>query len=436
MSITEILAIISLVFSLIILIAAVVIIFLVVSKKGNGEQQNLQVLSQTLQQLLEQQIGGIEKQMSNSDDNLLRSIGIYNEAMVQAIKNSADFSKMSQSDLDRRFSEFINNMEIKLANMRNEITEGMTKVRKENEQQLTQMRETVDEKLTSTLNDRISKSFNIISERLEAVSRGLGEMRSLSDGVVSLNKVLSNVKTRGSWGELSLDNILMQILTPEQYCSQADIGEGKSKNKVDFAVLLPGQKGEKVYLPIDAKFPLEDYEKLVDASELGDKAAVDAASKALAARIKEEAKSISEKYIKPPYTTDFAILYLPIEGLFAEVVRSAGLCDELQNRYRVVLCGPTTITALLNSLQIGFKTLAIQQRSSEIWKLLAAFKLDFAKFADLLSKTQTQMDTVTKTIKNANSRTASIQKKLDKVQMLVPEEEHEHLTESAEEELF
>lgn len=271
-----------------------------------------------------------------------------------------------------------------------ELTRKMDKITVENNNQLDKIRETVDEKLQKTLEDRISKSFQMVSERLEQVYKGLGEMQTLAAGVGDLKKVLSNVKTRGILGEIQLGSILEQILSPEQY--EENITTRSSGNeRVEFAVKMPGDGNGVVYLPIDAKFPGDTYAALMDAYETGDKAQVDVALKNLETAIKKAAKDIKEKYIEPPATTDFAVMFLPFEGLYAEVVRN-GMVEVLQRDYKVNVAGPTTMAALLNSLQMGFKTLAIQKRSSEVWDILAAAKTEFTKFEAVIVKTQQRIN--------------------------------------------
>ncbi len=264
---------------------------------------------------------------------------------------------------------------------------------KTTEAKLEKMRETVDEKLHKTLEERLGQSFQIVSERLEAVQKGLGEMQNLAQGVGDLKKVLTNVKTRGVVGEIALGSILEQLLSPEQYDANVKTKKG-SNDHVEFAVRLPGQEagdGHPVYLPIDAKFPQEDYLRLQQAYELGDAAAVDVANRALAQAVKKFAKDIRDKYIDPPNTTDFGIMFLPMEGLFAEVVRQPDLVAQLQREFQIIVTGPTTLAAMLNSLQMGFRTLAIQKRSSEVWRILGAVKTEFGKFGGVLEKAQKKL---------------------------------------------
>jgi DNA recombination protein RmuC len=308
--------------------------------------------------------------------------------------------------------------EEKLEAMRRTMDIQLRTLQEDNSRQLEKMRVTVDEKLQSTLEKRLGESFRQVSERLELVYKGLGEMRSLATGVGDLKKVLTNVKTRGTWGEIRLGHILEQILTPDQY--EANVATRKDSNeRVEFAVKLPGSgpdKNQVVWLPMDAKFPQEDYQRLVDAQEAADKELADKSVKSLANRIKLEARNIKDKYIDPPHTTDFAIMFLPVEGLYAEVLRQPGLCDTLQREHRIVVTGPTTLAALLNSLQMGFRTLAVERRSSEVWELLGAVKAEFHKFGDVLAQTKKKLQEASNTIGKAEVRTRVIERKLRVVQ--------------------
>jgi DNA recombination protein RmuC len=294
----------------------------------------------------------------------------------------------------------------------------------DNAKRLEQMRQTVDEKLQGTLEKRLGESFRLVSAQLEAVQRGLGEMQSLATGVGDLRKVLANVKVRGTWGEVQLGSLLEQLLAPDQFATNVATRPGTGE-RVEFAIRLPGRgDGDaEVLLPIDAKFPVEDYQRLVDASERGDGAGVEEATRALEVRIKGCARDIHEKYLNPPMTTDFAILFLPTEGLYAEVVRRIGLVELLQRDHKIVVAGPTTLAALLNSLQMGFRTLAIQKRSSEVWQVLGAVKTEFGKFGDVLEKVQKKLNEASNTIDAANVRRRAIEKKLTRVQELPAAEE-------------
>lgn len=292
----------------------------------------------------------------------------------------------------------------------------------DNASKLEEMRKTVDEKLHATLEQRLGDSFKLVSERLEQVHQGLGEMQTLAAGVGDLKKVLTNVKTRGTWGEVQLEALLDQVLTAEQY--EKNIAtRPKSNERVEFAIRLPGREmGEDdnrpVWLPIDAKFPMEDYQRLLEAQDRADPLAVEIAAKALEMRLRDEAKKIRDKYVEPPYTTDFAILYLPIEGLYAEALRRTGLAEALQRDWRVSIAGPTTLAALLNSLQMGFRTLAIEKRSSEVWGVLGAIKTEFGKFGEALEATRKKLEQATKSIESAGVRTRQIERKLKGVEAL------------------
>ena len=318
----------------------------------------------------------------------------------------------------------------KIEAMRKTMETQLQAMQADNTKKLEQMRATVDEKLQTTLEKRLGESFRQVSERLEQVYKGLGEMRNLASGVGDLKKVLTNVKTRGTWGEIRLSHILEQILTPDQY--DTNVATKKNSNeRVEFAIKLPGQDSDHdkiVWLPIDAKFPQEDYQRLLDAQEDADKELAEKSIKNLETRIKAEARHIKEKYLDPPHTTDFGIMFLPIEGLYAEVLRRPGLCDTLQREFRIVVTGPTTLAALLNSLQMGFRTLAIEKRSSEVWELLGAVKTEFGKFGDVLAKTKKKLQEASNTIDKAEVRTRAIERKLKKVQE-VPQPESANLIE-------
>ena len=307
-----------------------------------------------------------------------------------------------------------------IANLRLANEQSIKEMKEDNAKQLDKMRETVDEKLSATLEQRFNQSFKIVNDRLEEINRTFGELQNLQTGVSDLNRIFKNVKTRGTWGEVALENLLAQILAPEQYQKQVRIRRG-SEDMVDFVIRMPGKGDEEVMLPIDAKFPVEDYARLVEASEKGDVDGVESASKALASRVKNEAMTIRDKYVAPPRTTDFAIMYLPTEGLYAEVIKREGLVEDIQNKFRVVVCGPTTIAALLNSLQMGFRSVAIEKRSTEIGKLLQSFMADFATFTKYLRQTSDRIDMVKKSLENAEERTRIIGKKLNKVNSLADE---------------
>ena len=316
--------------------------------------------------------------------------------------------------LDEKLSQ----NEARIEKMRDTLNQSVTRMQEENGKKLEEMRQTVDEKLHATLDKRLGESFSMVSERLEQVYKGLGEMQSLASGVGDLKKVLTNVKTRGVWGEMQLGTLLSQVLTPGQYDENVAVVP-HSNQRVEFAVKLPGrEEGSTIYLPIDSKFPIEDYERLVNAYEMGDQAMIAATSAALQNALRVEAKRIAGKYIAPPYTTDFAVMFLPIEGLYAEALRARGLTEELQEKYRVTVAGPTTLNALLTSLQVGFRTLAIEKRSGEVWQLLSAVKTEFGKFAGLLEATEQKRHAATETIENASRKTRTIERKLRRVEQL------------------
>jgi len=309
--------------------------------------------------------------------------------------------------------------EQRMDKMREGVDTQLKSIQEDNSKKLEEMRKTVDEKLHETLEKRLGESFKLVSDRLEQVHKGLGEMQTLASGVGDLKRVLTNIKTRGTWGEIQLGNLLEQVMATEQYAQNVATIPG-SNERVEFAIKLPGRdkEGTIVWLPIDAKFPQEDYQRLLEAQEQANIVMAEEAGKALENRIKNEAKDIATKYISVPYTTDFGILFLPTEGLYAEVLRRPGLFDILLREYRVVISGPTTLAALLSSLQMGFSTLAIERRSSEVWSLLGAVKTEFGKFGDLLDKTGKKLQEAGNTIDSVARRSRAIERKLKDVQQL------------------
>jgi len=330
--------------------------------------------------------------------------------------------------------ELIDKNDIKMEKIKEVIEKKLEEIQKDNTEKLEAMRQTVDEKLHATLEKRLGESFKMVSERLELVHKGLGEMQTLASGVGDLKKVLTNVKTRGVWGEVQLGNLLEQILTPEQYDKNVITKKG-SKERVEFAIKLPGRNENKlVLLPIDAKFPQEDYQRLVEAYEQGNVDLIEEAGKNLECVIKSEAKNIQEKYIDPPNTTDFGIMFLPYESLYAEVSRRPGLCESIQRKYRVTIIGPTNLFALLNSLQMGFRTLAIEKRSSEVWILLGAVKTEFNRFSGILEKTHKKLQEASNTIESATKKSKTIERKLKDVQGLPQAKAIKMLESSAEDE--
>ncbi len=360
------------------------------------------------------------------------------EVGQSAKENRAELSKniesFSQSNIDNnknlnqlireRFSDIGKDQK----EIKDTIEKQLTKIRKDNSEQLSEMRKTVDEKLQTTLEKRLGESFKQVSDRLEQVHKGLGEMQNIASGVGDLKKVLSNVKTRGILGEFQLENILEELLTPEQYSKNVATKKG-SRAHVEFAIKLPGKNtDEEICMPVDSKFPIENYEKLMDAYEQGEKTFIDIAQKELIKTIESFAKDISDKYLDPPHTTDFGIMFLPIESLYAEVLRHPGLFEKLQREYRITITGPTTLSALLNSLQMGFRTLAVQKQSSEVWKILEAVKTEFNKFSDQLDKVDRQLNTASKSLNDLRStRTNIMSKKLNEVGTIETSEVNEIL---------
>lgn len=368
-------------------------------------------------------------------------IAIISKRSSNDIKKIADLLKENRNEMDKsiglkitesvniqqnQLTNLTNINENKLENIRKSVEDKLTLIQKDNNDKLERMRMTVDEKLQGTLEKRLGESFKIVNDRLESVYKGLGEMQNLAQGVGDLKKVFTNVKSRGYWGEIQLSNILEQYLTQDQYLTNVKIKE-KSNDFVEFAIKLPGKtnKNEFVLLPVDSKFPIEDYSRLVDAEDIGDVNLVNECRKSLENSIKNCAKAIYEKYIDPPFTTDFGIMFLPTESLYCEVVRNSALCEILSQKYRVVVTGPTTFIALLNSLQMGFRTLAIEKRSSEVWELLGVVKMEFSKFGTLLDKTNKKLQEISSTMDLASKKTRTIERKLKNVEALPVSDEKE-----------
>ncbi len=344
----------------------------------------------------------------------------FNDSVLTQLTQLIGLEKQQLEDFSEKLGALTKSNEDKIGELRMAVEQRLEKIQTDNAGRLEEMRKTVDEKLQGTLEKRLGESFRMVSERLEQVHRGLGEMQNLATGVGDLKKVLTNVKARGTWGEVQLGNLLEQILTPDQYAQNVTT-KANSAERVEYAIKLPGGDDDDakcVWLPIDAKFPKEDYERLVDAAERGDPAAVEEAVRSLETRIKAEAKDIKNKYLDPPNTTDFGVLFLPTEGLYAEVLRRPGLADLLQREYRVMIAGPTSFAALLNSLQMGFRTLAIQKRSSEVWTVLGAVKTEFEKFGAVIDKIHKKLQEATNEIDNAKRRSRSLERKLRNVDEL------------------
>ena len=385
-------------------------------KFGDFNKQQNEFNNQTISNAKENR-GELIKSLKSFEDNFSNNIKELNELLRQKF---GDFNKQ-QIDVNKQTTDNIKQVE-------NTIEKQLKSIREDNSKQLDEMRKTVDEKLQTTLEKRLGESFKQVSERLEQVHKGLGEMQNIATGVGDLKKVLTNVKTRGVLGEYQLENIIEQILTPNQYSKNVATKKGSQAN-VEFALKLPGKEsGKEVWMPIDSKFPIEDYHILLDSFEKGDKSEIETSQKALIKKIELFAKSISEKYIDPPHTTDFGIMFLPVESLYAEVLRHPGLFETLQKKYKITVTGPTTLSALLNSLQMGFRTLAVQKRSSEVWDILKAVKFEFKQFSGVLAKAHKQINTASGTLDTLRTtRTNVMEKKLKEVETFTAIESKEIL---------
>lgn len=399
--------------STVLMIAALIFLFTIYKKissnKSSEAKEEFERLDRTLRD-----------EFARSREEITKAGKSQREELSGAIKLFSD-------QLFNQLTKLIDSNEQRFDKLQQRVESNLKEISDKNEKKLEEMRQTVDEKLHNTLEKRLGESFKLVSERLEQVYKGLGDMQELARGVGDLKNVLTNVKTRGTWGEIQLENLIDQILTREQYEKNISTKKGSSE-KVEIAIKLPGRdnlKNENVWLPIDSKFPIEDYQRLLEAQDAADINAAAEANKSIESRIKNEAKKIAEKYLDPPNTTDFAIMFLPIEGLYAEVLRKPGLSESLQRDYRVTVAGPTTLTALLNSLQMGFRTLAIEKRSSEVWKILGAVKTEFGKFGDILEKTQKKLQEASNTIEDASRRSRAIERKLQDVHELPASEQTE-----------
>ena len=415
--------------ALLLLLAALILLIVLIRRKPEDVIAKLQTefegivsKQERLENVIKDEITLNRKETANSAQlarqELSGSLKSSSETLQQRMIENIRLQKDQLDSFSKQLMAMAKLNEEKLEAMRITMQTQLQTLQEDNTRKLEQMRATVDEKLQTTLEKRLGESFKQVSERLEQVYKGLGEMRTLASGVGDLKRVLTNVKTRGTWGEIRLSHILEQILTPDQYDVNVATKK-KSNDRVEFAIKLPGQDTDKqkiVWLPIDSKFPQEDYQRLLDAQEAADKELAEKSVKNLETRIKAEAKYIKEKYLDPPNTTDFGIMFLPVEGLYAEVLRRPGLCDTLQREHRIVVTGPTTLAALLNSLQMGFRTLAIEKRSSEVWELLGVVKTEFGKFGDVLAKTKKKLKEASNTIDQAEVRTRAIERSLRKVQ--------------------
>jgi DNA recombination protein RmuC len=385
-------------------------------RSASGTRQELvQGLAQ-FQQVLTQGLQGSNQSLAQQ---ALAAREAQDAAALRSMQAQAESMQRLADGMREQLQAMSTSNEQRLAELRHTVEQRLTSIQQDNEKKLEQMRATVDEKLHATLEQRLGESFKQVAERLEQVHKGLGEMQNLARDVGSLNRVLTNVKTRGVFGEVQLAGLLEQVFTPEQYACNVATLPG-SNERVEFAISLPGQRddGRPLWLPIDAKFPREDYERLLDAQERADAPAADAAGKAIEARLRLEARSIREKYIAPPHTTDFGILFVPTEGLYAEALRRPGLLESLQREFKVMLCGPTTLLATLTSLQMGFRTLALEKRSAEVWEVLGAVKTEFGKFGDVLAKAKKKLEEAGNTLDAAEVRTRAMTRKLKGVEAL------------------
>jgi DNA recombination protein RmuC len=404
------------------------------SRVGLGTRQDLA----TFQSMLLTQSGDVARTQNEQIDSFRTQLASTQQAvsaaLAQATQSLAAQSQAARDTQDaalRRFGDalgeqlraLVEGNERRLTEVRIAVESRLATLQEGNEKKLDQMRATVDEKLHATLEQRLGESFKQVADRLDQVHKGLGEMQGLARDVGSLSRVLNGVKTRGVFGEVQLAALIDQVFTPEQYAINVATVPGATE-RVEFALRLPGQKadGSPLWLPIDAKFPREDYERLLDAHERADAAAVDVAAKAIETRLRAEARSIRDKYVAPPHTTDFALLFVPSEGLYAEVLRRPGLTEALQREFRVIVAGPTTLLALLNSLQMGFRTLALEKRSAEVWEVLGAVKTEFGKFGDVLARTRKKLEEATHTIDAAQTRTHAMARRLKAVEAL-PEQQ-------------
>ena len=391
----------------VLLVAVLVLVF---RRPGHGGDSRLQELTGRVESLGREvnALKEVSNAVSGMQEKRLESLSTQIQLTLDSVKK----------DMGERLTHMTQTAEQSAERVRNVLNEQLASIQKDNAEKLEQMRKTVDEKLHATLEERLGQSFKLVSDRLEQVHRGLGEMQSLASGVGDLKRVLTNVKTRGTWGEFQLEALIEQIFTPDQYEKNRVTRPGASA-RVEIAIRLPGRDGDQpVWLPIDAKFPIEDYQRVLDAHEQADTALVEEAAKALEVRIRGEAKKIKEKYIEPPYTTDFAVMYLPTEGLYAEVLRRTGLAESLQREHRVVVTGPTNTAAMLNSLQMGFRTLAIEKRSSEVWALLGGVKTEFEKFGGVIAETEKKLQEAANKFQSVGVRTRAIQRRLQDVQAL------------------
>ena len=377
------------------------------------QKQNIDSLSQKMEFL----VSGIQNSIKMYGDSQTDLLKISTDQLSGNIKNMIDANNRQLLAISSQMAQLATNTSQQMKELVATTNSNLEQLRQSNEKKLDDMRTVVDEKLNATLQDRLDKSFALVSKQLQEVTRGLGEMQSLATGVGDLKRVITNVKTRGTFGEVQLGNLLEQMLAPAQFQSQVNTNPDNS-DRVDFVVHLPGKDDKDLLLPIDAKFPIEDYIRLQDAYDTANQETIEKCKKALETQIKTEAKKICTKYICVPQTTDFAIMYLATEGLYSEVIKNTTLVEKLQQENHILICGPTTLSALLNSLQMGFKTLAIEKRSAEIWNMLSVFKKEFATYVELLEKTQKKLTEANDTIQDASKKSQKISKQLSKVEDL------------------
>lgn len=405
------------------LLIAIALLLLLLRKASRADLSLLAPRLDALEKAQERTERAVIEEVARSRDELGRADREQRQELTQTMTTTmSELAHLQKAQLEAMASAIArlsDSNEKKLEAVRSTVEAGLQSLQTDNARQLEQMRQTVDEKLQGTLEKRLGESFKQVSERLELVHKGLGEMQSLATGVGDLKKVLTNVKTRGTWGEVQLGALLEQVLNPDQFAT--NVATKDSGERVEFAIKLPGpgpDRDDTVWLPIDAKFPVEDYQRLIEAQERADVERVEAAGKQLENRVKACAGDICRKYLNPPNTTDFGILFLPIEGLFAEVIRRTGLTEAIQRECRVVIAGPTTLWSILSSLQMGFRTLAIQKRSSEVWNLLAAVKTEWTKYGDILDAVQKKLHQASDTIEKAKVRSRAVGRKLKDVQEL------------------
>jgi DNA recombination protein RmuC len=397
----------------IVAITAILVIVVLIRQKPVDFQEIKNLVLEEHRQLRE----AATRDAWENREELLSAQSTAQQTLITSVAELGRIQREAIKDLENRVLHLAERGDDQQDRLRETITQQFTALQQSNEKQLLEMRTIVEEKLHRTLEQRLGSSFQQVADQLSAVQKGLGEMQKLAGGVGDLQRVLTNVKTRGTWGEVQLGALLEDALGVGQYERNVQTRKN-SQNTVEYAVRLPGQDDDSIWLPIDAKFPIEDYQRLLDASEAADSAAEEQHLKALLAAIRKSAQEIAEKYVEPPYTTDFAILFLPTEGLYAEVLRQPGLVAQLQTEHRIVVAGPTTLAAMLNSLRLGFKTLAIQQRSSEVWRLLAGVKTEFDQFGGQLDKLKKQLDSASRTVDQTGTRTRAMARKLRDVEQL------------------